>query len=73
MDSFKKFSDDNLPDRSRFLSSLKDASISKKYHLHAVDVWIMFVMNTMGDYYGLYLKTDVLLLADIFEKFIIYV
>ena len=27
-------------------------------------------MNTMGDYRDIYLKTDVLLLADVFEKFI---
>ena len=27
-------------------------------------------MNTVGDYYDLYLKTDVLLLEDVFEKFI---
>ena len=27
-------------------------------------------MNTMGDYHDLYLKTDVSLLADVFEKFI---
>ena len=27
-------------------------------------------MNRMGDYHDLYLKTDVSLLADVFEKFI---
>ena len=27
-------------------------------------------MNTVGDYNDLYLKTNVLLLADVFEKFI---
>ena len=27
-------------------------------------------MNTMGDYHDLYLRTDVLLLADFLEKFV---
>ena len=30
----------------------------------------MFKLNTMSDYHYLYLKTDVLLLADVFGKFI---
>ena len=30
----------------------------------------MFQMETMGDYHDLYLKTGVLLLSDVFEKFI---
>ena len=30
----------------------------------------MFTMNTMGDYHDLYLKADVFLQVDVFEKFI---
>ena len=70
MNSFKKFSENKLPDRSKFFGSLKDVFISKKDYLKAVDVWNVFKMNTMGDYHDLHLKTDVLLLADMFEKFI---
>ena len=69
-DSFKKFSENKLPDRCKFFSSLEDVCISKKDYLKAVDVWNVFKMNTMGDYHDLYLKTDVLLLADVFEKFV---
>ena len=70
MDSFKKFSKKKLPDRSNFFSSLKDVCISEKGNLKAVDVWNAFKINSMGDYHDLYLKADVLLLADVFEKFI---
>ena len=70
MDSFKKSSENKLPDRCKFFSCLKDKSISKKDYLKANIISNVFKMNTMGDYHDLYLKTDVLLLADVFENFI---
>ena len=70
MNSFKRFSDDKLPDKCKFFSSLKDRCIGEKDYFKAINVWNVFKMNTMGDYHDLYLKTDVLLLANVFEKFI---
>ena len=67
--NFKKLFLNKLPDISKFFSSLKDVSSEKDY-LKAADVWNVFKVNTVGDYHDLYLKTDVLLLADVFEKFI---
>ena len=70
MDSFKKFSEGKLSHKSIFFSSLKDEYISEKDYQRANNIWNAFKMNTMGDYHDLYLKTDVLLLADVFEMFI---
>ena len=70
MDSFRKFSADKLPGRCEFFSSLKNKCISEKGYLKADNIWNVFKVNTMGDYQDLHLKTDVLLLADVFEKFI---
>ena len=70
MDGFEKFSEDKLPDRCEFYSSLKDGCNSEKDYLHAVKVWNIFKMNTMGYYHDHYLKRDVLLITDVFEKFI---
>ena len=70
MNSFEKFPEDKSPDRCEFYSSLKDGCISEKDYLHAVNVWNEFKMKLLVDYYDLYLKTDVLLLIDVFEKFI---
>ena len=70
MDSFEKFFEDKLPDKYDFFSSLRDKCISEKDYFKDIIVWNVFKMNTMGDYHDLYLKTDVLLLSDAFEKFI---
>ena len=71
MDSFKRFDEDKLPDkRLFFFSSLKDKCISKEEYDRAIKIWNVFKIKTLREYYDLYLKTDVLLLADVFEKFI---
>ena len=70
MNSFEKFSENELFDRFKFFSSVKNKHISEKKYLHAADVWNAFKMSTMGDYHDLYLKTDVLLLTDVLERFI---
>ena len=65
MNSFKRF----FYDRVKFYSSLKKKCVSDKDHLDAANVCNIFEMETMGDYHNLYLKKDVLLLVDVFEKF----
>ena len=81
MDSFKKFGKERLPDRECFCSSVKDKKsddngekldghINNKDYLTRKKIWNEFNMKNMGDYHDHYLKKDVLLLADVFEKFI---
>ena len=68
--SFKKFKESKLPEIDKFFSSLKDCGISEKEYQGAFDVWKVFQIKNLGEYHDLYLKTDVLLLCDVFEKFI---
>ena len=67
MNSFKIFNENKLPDKSKFCSSLKDSGFNVE---HVVNVWEMFKIKSLVEYYDMYLKTDVLLLTDVFEKFI---
>ena len=68
-DSFDRLSADNLPPKEAFHSILNDSGITEEDYLHAQKVWKTFNMKTMRDYHDLYLKSDVLLLSDVFENF----
>ena len=69
MDSFNKFNETQLPNKKDFFSILNNEHISHEQYNHAQNVWKAFNIKTMGDYHDLYLKSDILLLADVFENF----
>ena len=69
MNSWDKFNETKLPPKSLFLGKLNNEHISDKDYEHAKNIWSKFKINNLGDYHDLYLKTDVLLLADVFENF----
>ena len=69
MDSFKKFEDNRLPKKEDFFSLMNDEHITDEEYQHAQNVWKKFGLSSMGEYHDLYLKSDILLLADVFENF----
>lgn len=69
VDSWRKLEETAIPPRERFYSQLNNENISESEYSHACNVWRVFRIETLGEYSDLYLKTDVLLLADIFENF----
>ena len=69
MNSEEKFKEDKPPPPQAFYSKLSGSGISEKNYKHVWNVWNSFNMKTMLDYHELYNKTDVLLLADVFENF----
>ena len=69
MDSLERLDETKLPPKEAFYSKLMGKGISNEDYEHAKKVWEVFDMKTLQDYHDLYNKTDVLLLADVFENF----
>ena len=68
MDSWEKFNS-GLPSIDKFYSKLNMSGISSEDYEHAQNVLTKFGIKNMGDYHDLYLKPDVVLLANVFELF----
>jgi hypothetical protein len=69
VDAWERFGEDKLPPKDAFYSKLSDEHISDANYEHAQRVWDTFGCETLGDYTDLYCRTDVLLLAVVFEAF----
>ncbi|KAL4153079.1 hypothetical protein QTP88_000912 [Uroleucon formosanum] len=68
-DSWERLDEERLPSKREFYSTLTETEINEEDFKHAKLVWDHFDCTTLGEYSDLYLKIDVLLLADVFENF----
>ena len=58
-----------LPSQDAFFNKLSDSQCLDAEYAHATRVWTAFGCESMADYHDIYLKCDVLLLANFIEKF----
>ena len=69
MDNWERFDETSLPDNKSFYSSLNMENIEDIDYRHGNNVFNKFKLKNLGEYHDLYVKSDTLLLADVFENF----
>ena len=69
INNYDKLNDKQLPPIEKFYSRLSNEHIKKEKYEQAGKVWNIFSCNTLLDYHNLYLNSDVLLLADVWDNF----
>ena len=69
MDDWDRFNEEKLPNESDFYGSLNMEDISDIDYRHALKVFNKFNINYLGEYKDLYVQSDTILLADVFESF----
>ena len=69
MDNWERFNEMSLPNKESFYSDLNMENIDDIYYRHGNNVFKRFKLKTLGKYHDLYVQSDTLLLADVFENF----
>ena len=69
MDDWDRFNEEKLPNKSDFYSSLNMEDMSEIDYRHALKVFNEFNIKNLGEYHDLYVQSDTVLLADVFESF----
>ena len=72
MDGWDKFDEKSIPCKESFYSSLTLKNITEVDYIHTKNVFklrLNFKLNNLGYYHDLYVRSDTLLLADVFENF----
>ena len=69
MDSWETFDETSLPNKEAFYSSLNMEDITDVDYRNAERVFKNLNIKNLGDYHDLYVQSDTLLLADVFENF----
>ena len=69
MDCWEKFNGTKLPDKESFYSELNKEGITDEDYVHAQKVWDVFEIKNLGEYHDLYVQSDAILLAEVYENF----
>ena len=69
MDNWERFNETSLPNNESFYSNLNSENIGDIDYRHGNNVFKRFKLKNLGEYHDLYVQSDTLLLADVFENF----
>ena len=69
MDSWQRSDETSLPNKEAFYSNLNIEDIADVDYRHGETVLEYLINKNLGDYHNLYVQSDTLLLADVFENF----
>ena len=69
MNIWERFDETILPNKKVFYSELYLKDITDEDHIHSQKVFQEFKIKNLVEYHDLYVQSDALLLADVFENF----